>query len=373
MSNFISEQKIVFHLSLNVSDISRSVEFFSKVFGLPPAKQRADYAKFELQNPPLTLSLEPGSPGHGGSLNHIGLKLTSAEQLVEYQRRLETAGISSQREEGVECCYAKQTKFWLHDPDGNLWEMYVLGDDIEHRGSGRTEYTQSDSSETKPGGNGSALPVNVQPISCAIQRNGANATREWSHRLGQDLVIPQQYSTGSLDSISLQGTFNGADTEQHASEFLVQACDRLADGGQLSIHCLTADRPLDAAPTLSGPASVVKTVPNLSQLIDQINAAGFEAVELTKFGARACFTVGSAELRETRITARKPFTHENGASAKAIYKGPFKEIRLADGTTMPQGKAISVSRKLLEPILSGSSANSILILETATEPVACGS
>ena len=50
---------IRFHLSLNVSDLNRSVAFFRTLFGMEPAKLRADYAKFEPDDPPLVLSLEP--------------------------------------------------------------------------------------------------------------------------------------------------------------------------------------------------------------------------------------------------------------------------------------------------------------------------
>ena len=45
----------------------------------------------------------------------------------------------TKREEGVECCYARQTKFWAHDPDGNLWEVYTFDGDIDHRGAGQSE------------------------------------------------------------------------------------------------------------------------------------------------------------------------------------------------------------------------------------------
>ena len=56
-----------FHLSLNVSDLGRSVGFYQTLFGRPPAKRRDDYAKFELDDPPLVLSLEPHPRGQGGA------------------------------------------------------------------------------------------------------------------------------------------------------------------------------------------------------------------------------------------------------------------------------------------------------------------
>ena len=109
-----------FHLSLNVTNLEQSVAFYRILFGMEPAKLRSDYAKFEPHNPPLVLSLEPNGRSGPGTLNHLGIRLADAPTLVAMQERLERAGIKSRREEGVECCYAKQTKFWVTDPDGTL-------------------------------------------------------------------------------------------------------------------------------------------------------------------------------------------------------------------------------------------------------------
>lgn len=127
-----------FHISLNVSDLGRAVDFYRTLFNVEPAKCRADYAKFELNDPPLVLSLEPTPRPIGGPLNHLGFRMPDSTSLVSMQRRLELAGIRSRREEGVECCYALQTKFWVTDPDGTLWEIYTLESDLDHRGKGQT-------------------------------------------------------------------------------------------------------------------------------------------------------------------------------------------------------------------------------------------
>src|SRR5262245_14301381 len=141
----IDASLVKFHISLNASDLDRSIAFYRALFGTEPAKVREDYAKFELAEPPLVLSLIPG--GVGGNVNHAGLRVRTADELVDIQRRLETAGIVSQREEGVECCYARQTKFWVADPDRMLWEVYVFHEDIDERGDGAVPI-----GETGPGG-----------------------------------------------------------------------------------------------------------------------------------------------------------------------------------------------------------------------------
>jgi catechol 2,3-dioxygenase-like lactoylglutathione lyase family enzyme len=127
-----------FHLSLNVTNLERSVAFYRILFGKEPAKCRPDYAKFELDDPPVVLSLQPTPTGPGGALNHLGFRMTDSAALVAVQMRLERAGIHTKREEGVECCYARQTKFWVTDPDQTLWEIYTLEEDLDHRGAGQT-------------------------------------------------------------------------------------------------------------------------------------------------------------------------------------------------------------------------------------------
>jgi len=125
-----------FHLSLNVSNLEKSVAFYRVLLGKEPAKQRADYAKFELDDPPLVLSLIPSHGGVGGNLNHVGLRVLASEELVAIQRRLEEGGFPTKREDNVECCYARQTKFWVGDPDRTLWEVYVFHEDIDQHGEG---------------------------------------------------------------------------------------------------------------------------------------------------------------------------------------------------------------------------------------------
>jgi catechol 2,3-dioxygenase-like lactoylglutathione lyase family enzyme len=125
-----------FHVSLNAAGLQRSVKFYRALFGVEPLKNYVDYAKFELANPPLVLSIKPQNMGRGGTLNHLGFRVANAEQLVEIQRRLESAGFRTGRQDGIECCYAKQNKFWAADPDGTLWEIYVLEGDIDHKGTG---------------------------------------------------------------------------------------------------------------------------------------------------------------------------------------------------------------------------------------------
>ncbi|NEP29893.1 VOC family protein, partial [Moorena sp. SIO3I6] len=54
------------HVSLNVTDLHKSVTFYQAMFGVSPVKYKADYAKFDLANPPLNLTLELNPNMHSG-------------------------------------------------------------------------------------------------------------------------------------------------------------------------------------------------------------------------------------------------------------------------------------------------------------------
>ena len=119
------------HVSLNVTDLARSVEFYRGFFG-EPKKLKADYAKFVGSEPVIHLALQPGLSGQGsGSLSHLGIRVESVEDVRRWRSDLKQRGIVSDEEKREACCYALQDKFWLTDPDGNRWEVYTVLEDIE--------------------------------------------------------------------------------------------------------------------------------------------------------------------------------------------------------------------------------------------------
>src|SRR5271156_3908714 len=104
----VLETPVKFHLSLNATDLARSVAFYRVLFGRDPAKRHDDYAKFELDDPPVVFSLAPRAPGPGGSLSHLGFRVASADAVQEAQERLTAAGLCCEDQKGTTCGYAKQ-------------------------------------------------------------------------------------------------------------------------------------------------------------------------------------------------------------------------------------------------------------------------
>jgi catechol 2,3-dioxygenase-like lactoylglutathione lyase family enzyme len=118
-----------FHVALTVKDLPTAIEHYKKILGIEPAKVRADYAKFEIADPPVILSLNPGS--EPGTVSHLGIRYADSEKVVAEQIRTHTAGIAVREQVGTTCCYAKADKFWVHDSDGMQWEMYTLLEDAD--------------------------------------------------------------------------------------------------------------------------------------------------------------------------------------------------------------------------------------------------
>jgi len=271
-----------FHISLNVSDLAKAVEFYSILFDCEPAKLRNDYAKFETDEPPLVVSLEPNNRAGGGTLNHMGIRLPDARRLVAVQERLERAGLRSQRQEGVECCYALQTKFWMHDPDGTLWEFYVLVDDgLEHRGAGQSLEAMT----------GSTLPDNAVV---------------WEHRLGDATDGRLEPCDASCEEVRLRGSFNVPLSDDEQRHLLEEAWRMLKPGGRLLIRILSGEKQHDH-PDLPGSGSLVRFVPAKEDIVHLIARTNFTGLRLLKYDDPPCFVHDGIPMRETHIEA---FRHE---------------------------------------------------------------
>jgi catechol 2,3-dioxygenase-like lactoylglutathione lyase family enzyme len=116
------------HVSLNVSNIDASVAFYEKVFQVKPTKRRPGYAKFDLTEPSLNLTMQE-APRTGINASHFGVQVASSEDVAAAWSRFKAAGLETLTEENTECCYAMQDKVWVEDPDGNSWEVFVVKGD----------------------------------------------------------------------------------------------------------------------------------------------------------------------------------------------------------------------------------------------------
>ncbi|HXD31893.1 MAG TPA: ArsI/CadI family heavy metal resistance metalloenzyme [Pyrinomonadaceae bacterium] len=114
------------HLAINVSKVEDSIDFYRKLWGIEPSKVRPGYAKFDVQNPPLNFTLNQTSFNGRGALSHMGIQVSSTEDVLKTKQRWIEDGLLPREEMQTSCCYALQDKAWVRDPDGNEWEVFVV-------------------------------------------------------------------------------------------------------------------------------------------------------------------------------------------------------------------------------------------------------
>lgn len=115
------------HVALRVRDLNRSVAFYQAMFGIEPMKYKADYAKFDLDNPGLNLTLNVANAiAEPGALSHLGIQVDSRDAVTAAIDRFKAAGLTIFEERDTDCCYALQDKVWVTDPDQNRWEIFVV-------------------------------------------------------------------------------------------------------------------------------------------------------------------------------------------------------------------------------------------------------
>ncbi|MGH8491190.1 MAG: VOC family protein [Gammaproteobacteria bacterium] len=103
------------HLAVNVRlDVFQVARFYSALFDAKPTTLVEKYAKYELDGPPLNLTINEFAENARGEAV-FGLQIKSPRGLDAAKRRLSDAGYAVQdRADGV----------WANDPDGNGWELF---------------------------------------------------------------------------------------------------------------------------------------------------------------------------------------------------------------------------------------------------------
>jgi len=335
-----------FHLSLNVTDLKRSVAFYRVLFGMEPAKLHDDYAKFDLVDPPVVFSLVPHSLGPGTSLSHAGLRVADAAAIEKVQQRLEAAGIPTQTQECTVCGYAKQSKLWLVDPDGTHWEVYVVEEDVDPAAVRRTLEGAAARLELPPG-----------PI-------------VWEHYLTHPWPDRIPHEDDSVDEVRLVGTFNSSGEAEQCQALVAEAWRVLRPGGKVLTHGLMGDRPFPgAAPKLPGLAAMVARVPVQDEPLRAFESAGFVGIQFVKFTEVPWFVHDGVELREVKLIGWKPGLGEE--QREVLYKGPFLEAVDESGRIYPRGRRVTVSASTWDLLRQGAAAEQFLFFQPDAIPGAC--
>lgn len=111
------------HVHVGVTDLPRSIGFYSTLFGAEPTVTKNDFAKWMLEDPRVNFAISSGNHAANG-IEHLGIQVESGEELTEVYGRLKAADRPVLEESATTCCYAKSEKSWISDPDGVVWEAF---------------------------------------------------------------------------------------------------------------------------------------------------------------------------------------------------------------------------------------------------------
>jgi len=110
------------HIHVSVDDLSKSINFYSTLFGCEPTKRKDDYAKWMLDDPKVNFAIS--ARGVKTGIDHLGIQVEEASELDDLRERLKKADLQTFAEGETTCCYAKSDKTWIEDPSGIAWEAY---------------------------------------------------------------------------------------------------------------------------------------------------------------------------------------------------------------------------------------------------------
>lgn len=117
------------HIHVGVDSIDESIKFYSTLFGAPPTKVKADYAKWMLDDPAVNFAVSTHTSTKG--VDHLGVQVDSEAELQQMRERLKGADAALLDEGETVCCYARSDKSWVKDPNGIAWEAYRTMADVQ--------------------------------------------------------------------------------------------------------------------------------------------------------------------------------------------------------------------------------------------------
>ena len=138
-------------LALRVPDLDASIAFYTRLFGVGPAKLRDGYANFAIAEPPLKLVLVQGPPDADTRMDHLGVEVETTEAVHAATTRLQDQGLATGIENGTTCCYALQDKVWVHGPGQEPWEVYVVKADADSMAKQKNSTCCTDPAVTEAG------------------------------------------------------------------------------------------------------------------------------------------------------------------------------------------------------------------------------
>lgn len=132
------------HINLQVAELAPALERYKALLGTPPTLEKTDYAKWDIDDPALSLSIT--ARGNEPGLDHLGIKFDNEKEMEAVLDRLHAVDEMVRAERNATCCYANSDKGWWRDPTGLSWELFVTHEQVDEFGGGTTP-PRNDSAE----------------------------------------------------------------------------------------------------------------------------------------------------------------------------------------------------------------------------------
>ncbi len=111
------------HVNVAVSDLEKSMRFYTSLFASEPTLVKTDYAKWMLDDPRVNFAIT--TRGDRKGIDHLGIQVENDAELGEVYSRLKTASGPVIEQGDTTCCYAQSEKNWISDPEGIAWETFL--------------------------------------------------------------------------------------------------------------------------------------------------------------------------------------------------------------------------------------------------------
>jgi len=125
------------HVHVAVGNLVDAIAFYSTLFAAKPSIEKADYAKWMLDDPRVNFAIS--ARGRAPGLNHLGIQVENDGELHEVYERLKVANRPVAEQGKVACCYHKSEKAWIEDPAGISWETFLTTGESSVYGDGTGE------------------------------------------------------------------------------------------------------------------------------------------------------------------------------------------------------------------------------------------
>lgn len=136
-----------FHVHVAVHDLEKSIRFYKAMFNAEPTVKRADYAKWQLEDPRLNFAISQRGAKTG--VDHLGIQAENAAELEGLRSQLAQADVAIMDQKNATCCYAKSDKHWTIDPQGIAWESFHTLDSAPRYGDDRIADARMPAREAK--------------------------------------------------------------------------------------------------------------------------------------------------------------------------------------------------------------------------------